>query len=112
MSGSSSTSDWSPGGGGAPNQNDCVSLTGRGTIMTPDPTILPLLSVGEFVDVDLRSVTGPLQALTLSGQLIGSIFLPGDLPANFIFCINDGKEYQGRITTLDGGLCELLIKLK
>lgn len=108
MSGSSSSDD-SPIGGGSSNFTDCVNLTGRGMIMSPDPAILPLLTVGDNVTVNLRSVTGPLQALMLTGELIGNIFLPGNLSAQFISCINDANEYKGKITSLDGGLCELFI---
>jgi len=108
MSGSSSTDD-SPFGGGSSNLTDCINLTGRGTIMSPDPAILPSLNVGDIVMISLRSVTGPLQALTQTGQLIGNIFLSGNLSATFITCINEANEYKGKITSLDGGLCEIFI---
>lgn len=112
MSGNGPTGDDTPTGGGTANATDCLNLTGRGTIMSPDPAVLPLLSIGEMLDISLRSVTGPLQAFTQIGQLVGNVFLPGNLSATFIACINDANEYHGRITSLAGGLCELLITLK
>jgi hypothetical protein len=111
MSGSNPSDD-SPFVGGSSNLTDCINLTGRGTIMSPDPAILHLLSIGDLVMISLRSVTGPLQALTQAGQLIGNIFLSGNLSATFITCINDVNEYKGKITSLDGGLCEIYISLR
>lgn len=112
MSGSGPSNDVSPNGGNTANPTDCLNLTGRGTIMSPDPAIMPLLSVGEIIDISLRSVTGPLQAYTSGGQLIGNVFLPGNLSATFIACINDANDYKARITSLTGGLCELFITLR
>lgn len=80
--------------------------------MSPAPAVLPLLNVNEMLDIRLRSVTGPLQAFTSSGQLVGGVFLPANLSAAFIACMNDNFEYQGKIISLTGGLCELLITLK
>jgi hypothetical protein len=77
--------------------------------MSPDPAILPTLLVGQRLDIKLRTVTGPLLAFTKAGALVGSVFLPGSTSGEFISCINDGYEYEGKITTLVGGLCELLI---
>jgi hypothetical protein len=53
-----------------------------------------------------------LQAYTKAGQLIGNVFLPGNLSASFIACINDANDYKGKITSLTGGLCELFITLR
>lgn len=111
MSGSGPTGDDSPFGGGAPNPTDCLTLTGRGTIMSPDPAVLLFLQVGEIIQISLRSVTGPIQAFTSGGQLIGSVFLNGNLSAIIIGCINDAIDYKGRITSLNGGLCELYISI-
>jgi hypothetical protein len=112
MSGTGPSNNETPSGGGTFNPPDCINLTGRGTIMSPDPAILPLLNGGDIVTISLRSVAGPLQAYTLEGQLIGNIFLPGNLSATFIACISDTNDYQGKITSLSGGLCELFIRLK
>lgn len=112
MSGTGPSNDTSPNGGGTPDLTDCLNLTGRGTIMSPDPAVQSLLSVGEIVEISLRSVTGPLQAYTRTGQLIGNVFLLGNLSATFVACINDANDYKGKITSLTGGLCELFITLK
>jgi len=80
--------------------------------MSPSPAVLPLLSVGEIIDISLRSVIGPLQAYRFDGQFIGNVFLPGNLPATFIACINDANDYKAKITSLTGGLCELFISLR
>ena len=110
MSGSGPSGD--EGGGGGNNATDCSLLTGRGTIMSPDPAVLALLTVNEFLDISLSSVTGPLQGFKRSGELVGNIFLAGSLSAEFITCINSRFEYKGKVTSLSGGLCELLIIAK
>jgi hypothetical protein len=112
MSGNGGSNDHSTGSGDDKSAQDCGTLTGQGTIMSPDPKILPLLKIGEILDIGIRSVTGPIQAFTKAGQLVGSVFLPGNLSAAFISCINDNNDYQARITSLIGGLCELLITIK
>lgn len=111
MSGSGPSDDTTTPGGDQ-NALNCSTLNGRGTIMSPTPAVLPLLNVNDMLDIRLRSVTGPLQAFTASGQLVGGVFLPANLSAAFIACMNDNFEYQGKIISLTGGLCELLITLK
>lgn len=112
MSGSGPSDDYTPTTGGDQSAPNCSTLNGRGTIMSPVPTVLPLLNINDMLDIRLRSVTGPLQAFTDSGQLVGGVFLPANLSAAFIACINDDFDYQGKIISLSGGLCELLISLK
>jgi flagellar biosynthesis/type III secretory pathway ATPase len=110
MSGSGDT-DFSTGGGGN-SQQDCRTLSGQGTIMSPAPTVLATLNVNDYLDVKVRTVTA-LQGVTLGGLVVGGVFVnPGSLQSAIIACINDGNEYQGRITSLVGGLCELFISVK
>jgi hypothetical protein len=110
MSGSGDT-DFSTGGGGAAQQ-DCRTLSGQGTIMSPVPAVLATLSVNDYLDITLRTVTS-LQGVTTGGQLVGGVFVnPGNLQSAIIACINDGNEYHGRITSLVGGSCELFITVK
>ncbi len=103
--------DFSTGSGGS-SQQDCRTLSGQGTIMSPVPAVLATLSVGEYLDITLRTVTS-LQGVTASGQVVGGVFVnPSSLQSAIIACINDGNEYQGRITSLVGGSCELIITAK
>lgn len=112
MSGSGPSGDETPTIGGGQNSPNCSILSGRGTIMSPAPAVLPSLKVNDLLDVSLRGVTGPLQAYTQAGQLVGGIFLLANLSASFIACINDNFEYQAKIVSLTGGLCEILISIK
>jgi flagellar biosynthesis/type III secretory pathway ATPase len=110
MSGSGD-SDFSTGGGGN-SQQDCRILSGQGTIMSPAPGVLATLNVNDYLDIKVRTVTA-LQGVALGGQVVGGVFVnPGSLQSAIIACINDGNEYQGRITSLVGGLCELFISVK
>lgn len=112
MSGSGPSDHQTPTTSNDQSAPNCSMLSGRGTIMSPDPAVLPLLSISDMLDIRLRSVTGPLQAFTATNHLVGGVFLPANLSATFIACINDNFDYQGKIVSLNGGLCELLISLK
>lgn len=108
---SGSGGDISTGGGGDP-QYDCRTLSGHGTIMSPVSAILTTLSVNDYLDITLRTVTS-LQGVTAGGQVVGGVFVnPSSLQSAIIGCINDGNEYHGRITSLVGGSCELFITVK
>ncbi|MET3501345.1 flagellar biosynthesis/type III secretory pathway ATPase [Mucilaginibacter rubeus] len=108
---SGSGGDFSTSGGGK-TEYDCRTLSGHGTIMSPAPAVLTTLSVGDYLDITLRTVTS-LQGVTSTGQVVGGVFVnPGSLQSAIIACINDGNEYQGRITSLVGGSCELFITVK
>lgn len=108
---SGSGGDISTGGGGNA-EYDCRTLSGQGTIMSPVPAVLATLNVNEYLDIKLRTVTS-LQGVTLGGQVVGGVFVnPSGLQSSIIACMNDGNEYKGRITSLVGGSCELLITAK
>ena len=108
---SGSGGDISTGGGGH-TQYDCRTLSGHGTIMSPIPAVLATLSVNDYLNITLRTVTS-LQGVTLGGQVVGGVFVnPSSLQSAIIGCINDGNEYHGRITSLVGGSCELFITVK
>lgn len=80
--------------------------------MSPAPAVLATLSVNDFLDITLRTVTS-LQGVTAGGQLVGGVFVnPSSLQSAIIACINEGNAYHGRITSLVGGSCELFITVK
>jgi hypothetical protein len=113
MSGNNNTDHDTPtGGGGADNTPNCATLSGRGTIMSPVAAVLVTLNVGDILTISLRSATGPVQAFTIAGQLVGSVLLSSVFSTSLIYCINEQFEYQGRITSLVGGSCELVISVR
>ncbi len=66
---SGSGPDYTPSTPGPNNPKDCRTLNGRGTIMSPVPAVLATLNVNDILDIKLRTMTGPPQAFTLTGQL-------------------------------------------
>lgn len=109
MSGNNNDFDTSSDDSSVNTPPNCTTLTGRGTIMSPSAAVLATLKVGDILTINLRSATGPVQAFTASGQLVGSVLSSSAATADLLYCINAGYDYQGRITSLVGGSCELVI---
>ena len=97
------------GGGGAPNF-DCSKVSIKTNIISPDPTVLATISVKTELEVSLRTATGPLVALTDSGDTLGAIFTKD--PALLINCINNGNSYKAVVLKITGGDVEILITNK
>lgn len=103
----------SPGGGGSSFGGgggaafDCASVSIQTTIMSPDPIVLAGLSAGDVLNVSLRTATGPLIAVTASGDTLGVIFTT-DL-STLIDCINNGYDYKATILRISGAECHILI---
>ncbi len=97
----------SPGGENTRDIN-CSTLSGRGTIMSPSAAVLATLSVGDVLNIRLRTAAA-IQAWTLTGQLVGTVLLTNDISVPLIYCLNEQFNYQAEITSLVGGYCELLI---
>jgi hypothetical protein len=96
----------SGGGGGIPSF-DCDTVSIQTNISSPDPTVLATLSKGDFLNIELRTATGPLIAITAALNILGSVFTTR--PAELINCINNGHRYHARILKIAGGDCQILI---
>lgn len=94
------------GGGGVSNFS-CNNVYIITTVVSPDPTVLKAVTVGETLKVSLQSPTGPLVLITNSGDILGSIF-PSDLAA-LIQCISDGNSYEAEIKNIAGAKVTVLI---
>lgn len=106
MSGSGGSSfGGSPIGG--PQCKDINIIT---NIATPNPEVLANIEVGDYLDITLRTATGPIIASTGAGDIVGSILTMSI--SQLINCINDGFEYHGRVMSKDGGDCKILITSK
>lgn len=94
-------------GGGGMSDFDCDNVYINTTIMSPDPAILATVSIGDILEVSLRSATGPLVAVTVTGDILGTIATM-EL-ASLIKCISDGNAYQAEIKNITGGKVQILI---
>ena len=109
MSGSGGSSGNLGGGGGIPVV-DCKDISIKTNVISPDPSVLRTVKVGDFLNIELQSATGPLIAVTIKLEILGSIFTTN--PRVLIDCIIDGYKYQGRILKLDGADCQIIITSK
>jgi hypothetical protein len=97
------------GGAGIPNF-DCNNVSIKTNITSPNASILKTVVVGDFLDIELQSATGPLIAKTIKGKILGSVFITN--PILLIECISNGHHYQARVLKIDGGECQILITPK
>ena len=101
------------GNGNGPDSStstDCKSLNIRTQIASPDPKVIATLSVGDLLKIVVKPPRGPATFVTKKGETAGAL-LPGDLH-QLIDCINDGYEYVGKVVSIKGANCQVLIKAK
>lgn len=110
MSGPSGGGGSDFGSGGNLPTFDCLKVSIKTNIVSPDPIVLATIAVKEALDVSLRTAAGPLVALTNSGAILGSIFTKD--PAQLINCINEGYTYKAVVLKITGGDVEILITNK
>lgn len=103
MSGSSSSYSFDTG---ATRQN-CADIVLKTQLASPDPDVIDDLGVGDILNIKLSSATGPLQAVTMDGQIAGAILSSN--PALLINCITEGHEYLARVLSINGGDCQVSI---
>jgi hypothetical protein len=95
------------GGGGGGSTFDCENVSIKTSIISPDPKILATLAKKDILNITIRSVTGPLIASTITGNILGAVFTAN--PSLLIDCINKGHSYQAEILKIIGGDCDILI---
>lgn len=86
---------------------NCDDVSVRGTINSPDPAVLATLTVGNTLSIIVRTVTGPLLAVTEDGRMLGSVFVATS--DRLIECISEGNTFTGEIISITGAHCVLLI---
>lgn len=105
MSGSSSYS-----GGGGPVYTDCNSLVIKTKLASPVRRVVDEINIGDTLFVELTPPAGPVRIMTESGKVAGSV-LPMDLE-QLVQCISDGHEYIAKVTEVNMGNCQIIIKHK
>lgn len=106
MSGSGNGSN-----GGSPGSSTrCQDINTITHIATPNPQILEKVKVGDYLDLTLRTSTGPIQAVTNTGEIVGSILTV--TISQLINCINEGVQFHAKVLSKNGGDCKVLITPK
>lgn len=90
-------------GGGKTN---CEKISTRGLINSPNPKVLIKLKEGDFVELSLKSVTGPIVA-SFGGEIVGSVLATNMV--GLIECMGLDHQYKGKIIVLKSAHCEILI---
>lgn len=98
------------GGSGGNYDFDCSRVSTKTNIVSPDPVVVSSLRIGDLLDVQLRSATGPVIAVTNAGEVAGSLFVI-NLGA-LIACIINGHEFTAKILSINGGNVQVLISNK
>lgn len=96
------------GGGFSPAPTiDCTTLSITTSLASPNPAVISGLVTGDILAIHLTPPSGPVSAITSTGQVAGAI-TPLDL-ATLVQCISNGHSYQGRVLSVKGGDCRILI---
>ena len=96
-------------GGGSGGGSDSCNIIASGTLRSPDPTVVPTLSVGQVLAVDAVAVAGVgvLRARNGAGVQVGVIDTPEEQA--LLDCIATGNVYQAEIRRIAGGAISVRI---
>ena len=91
------------GGGGGEGGTDPCDIAQNAPINSPNPAVVPGLTVGDVLDVVLAGTTARpvLEVRTAIGQLAGSLTHVGHL--SLIRCIGVGHGYRAEVIQRVGG---------
>jgi len=91
------------GGGGGGGGDDPCAIVQNAPINSPNPAVVPGLSIGDVLDVELTGSPPRyvLQVRTAGGQVAGSLTHVGHLA--LIRCIQAGNAYQAEVIQRTGG---------
>ncbi len=98
------------GGGFSQEKKDCNSLTIRTQISSPQPKVVSLLNIDDILNLVLMPPVGPVQVVTQSGQVAGAVS-SADLP-ELIQCMVNNHVFIAKVTSINGGYCQILISHK
>lgn len=93
------------GGGGAPSPDMCVFNT-NATLASPNPSVVPTLSVGNILTVSLNSAgPSPIAEVIAPAGVAGTL---AGMPRlrELIACLEGGTNYEFEVTAISGGRVE------
>jgi hypothetical protein len=106
MSGSGS----GPGGPPPPDEpTTCELLVIRTNIASPDPAVLGRLRRGNELPLVASSPKGPVHAMhdgAIAGSIVGASLM------RLLDCMEQGYEYVAIVRRIEGGLCEVEVRLR
>jgi hypothetical protein len=99
-------------GGGGFNENtrvDCEDLKFTTQLASPQPAVLPTLSIGQVLQVGIVTIkTTQVLVVQADEQTAGS--LVGSSASRLRECILGGHSYKATVTNINGGQVTLVIE--
>jgi len=98
------------GGGGIPDPpSDCARFTKEVVLSSPNPAVLPALTVGEILVLQFEPTSNQrvIQAVTDAGIVAGSV--TGE--AGLRTCMIEGHDYVAEVLGVQGGSCRVRIRV-
>lgn len=91
------------GGGGAAGDSDPCNIRTLGTLRSPSPRVVTLISVGDHLDVRINVSPGieVLEAFHSVHGSVGVIDCPEE--QSIIDCLSSGHRYRARVRRIQGG---------
>lgn len=88
----------------------CERLTFETVLVNPDMNILPTLSGGDVLDIEIDPNRGVIA--TMTGVFVGGIVVASTQMDKLIECLDGGTVYKGTITELDipNGVCRIKVR--
>ena len=102
------------GGNGGPIINppittdSCERLTIVTYLSSPKADVIDKLKEGDILSISALSDQGPIVAITLEGEIAGSILSSEQI--RLLNCINSGTEYKAIVLSIQDASCEIRIK--
>lgn len=98
------------GGLSGSRAGDECDITSLGTLRSPDPSIVPTLSVGSVLAVAITNINGVfvLRAATKDGRTVATIDCRDEQA--LIDCIGRGHVYEAHVTKIQGGAVAVTVR--
>ena len=101
----------SGGGGGGYYPSDeslkCNQVSILTQLASPVAAVIATLRQGDELVVRLTPPAGPVEAITVGGQVAGALLPPGI--SDLINCMVNGFHYKATVRSINGGNCQVLI---
>lgn len=88
--------------------DSCSTLIINTTLATPKAEIIETLNKGDTLRISIASDQGPIQAITLDGQVAGTILSREQV--KLLSCIVGGTTYEAEVLSRNDGECNVQIR--
>lgn len=97
-------------GDGAGMRGDVCGIIEITILASPKPKVLANLKVGDDLYLRLNNNSPPVLAMTVNNEIAGTVIVRS--LADLVQCISEGNSYVATVLNLDGGVCEIEVRLE